>query len=228
MGMYLRLLLLFSISATAMLGCADTKFTSSDGKKKTKRLPPLPPPHSGDVIPGGLTVDQGTGNPQECWFAVSGAYFGFHGKAAKAMVYESTFPLPNDSSTIGHGKQFDTVGGVFLNARPEPFQYQTGGGEIDLAIDATFDSVAVAPGMTVEIRDGNGVSLYNGQGPYMAIASDRAEDTTHVSDLLRQRAGQMPTWMVRHLESIGYLLPTIPMHASRWVKVAKIAGRECK
>ena len=64
---------------------------------------------------------------QECWFAVSGTYVALGD-------YSDTFPKPTSGKSIATGEKFDTVGGVFLAARAEPYVYKAGGGEIDGAV----------------------------------------------------------------------------------------------
>ena len=48
--------------------------------------------------------------------------------------YSDTFPKPTSGKSIATGEKFDTVGGVFLAARAEPYVYKAGGGEIDGAV----------------------------------------------------------------------------------------------
>ena len=165
--------------------------------------------------------------PSKCWFVVSGAYFGLHGNASKANEYRSTFPTPAGGE-IKHGATFDTVGGVYLNAADEPYRYNQGDREIDLAIDTSFDSIGVAPGMYVEVRDGNDTVMYKGQGPYLALSTDHNENVPHVAEYLRDKQNEMDPWMVTYLQDINYTLPRMPLHAARYVAVRKIKDVPCE
>ncbi len=134
--------------------------------------------------------------------------------------------MTSSGRKISHGEAFDTVGGVYLNARENPYHY--GGSEIDAAVNHSFDSIAVAPGMTVEIRSETDALIYQGQGPYMALSSDHSESVTHVGSILRTREAQMPAWMRDYLHGIGYNFARIPLHGARFVRVTRTPGVACQ
>lgn len=180
-------------------------------------------------IPEGKIDDYGGMSPEAfCWFAVSGAHFGYNGGTADNTYY-SVFPGTKSGNPIGHGEVFDTVGGVYLSASDTAYEYRKGNREIDKAIDETFDSIAVAPGMRVEIRQGNGTVVYSGNGPYMANSSERINKNSlnHIPGILRSLTDQMPKWMVQYLEARDFVLERIPLHNARYVKVSKIPDVSC-
>lgn len=163
---------------------------------------------------------------QECWFAVSGTYVGLGD-------YEDTFPKTKSGNKIATGEEFDTVGGVFLAARPEPYIYGEGGKEIDKAVDYTFDGIVVPPGMSVEIRpSANEAPIYSGEGPLIAIAG-RSEGTgygTQSTFKEKYEAGGLkhwPQWMQEYLKEKGGQVKIIGTHPGKWVKVSVVDGGRC-
>ena len=191
---------------------------------------PTPTPSDGLQTNGGETV---VNDPAKCWFAVSGAYFGLKGGTPGDGAYHATFPLTQTGAPISHGAKFDDAGGVFLAASDTPYIYHQGGHEIDLAIDSSFDSIAVAPGMTVEIKDANGVVLYTGSGPFMAYSSDWGTNElggnmNFMISYLQSWSSKMPAWMVTYLTAKNYTLDRIPLWAGRSVKVSKIPNVPCQ
>jgi len=119
---------------------------------------------------------------------------------------------------------------VFLNMRSEPFEYKKGAGEINAAIDSSFDSIAVAPGMKVEIKDGAGTVMYKGKGPYLALSNnyDHISNYPALSNIYRTKEAQMEPWMKAEFQRLNYVLPRLSLHAARWVKVSKLKGVACE
>lgn len=163
---------------------------------------------------------------QECWFAVSGTYVGLGD-------YSDTFPRTFSGNKIAPGEVFDTVGGVFLAARAEPYIYGQGGKEIDKAVDFTFDGIVVPPGMFVEIRpSADEPVIHQGQGPLIAIAGSES-GTGYGSPLTfkaKYDAGGLahwPQWMQDYLKESGGRVKIIPMHPGKWVKVSVVDGGRC-
>lgn len=163
---------------------------------------------------------------QECWFAVSGTYVGLGD-------YEDTFPKTKSGNKISSGELFDTVGGVFLAARPEPYVYGEGGKEIDKAVDFTFDGIVVPPGMSVEIRPAaNAEPIHSGEGPLIAIAG-RSEGVGYGSQTTfkeKYETGGLkhwPQWMQDYLKNSGGQVKIIDTHPGRWVKVSVVDGGRC-
>jgi hypothetical protein len=160
---------------------------------------------------------------QECWFAVSGTWAGY------PSDYETTFPQTKSGKPIGPGEVFDTVGGVYLAARAEPYVYGEGGKEIDKAVDFTFDSILIAPGMTAEIRDGQGNRLFDGVGPLIGESAYYANNSTWAGVYLTKllsRKETLPVWMQDWL-AVNNKLVVIDLYAARWVKVSSVPGSKC-
>ncbi len=167
-----------------------------------------------------------TEKSQECWFAVSGTYVGLGD-------YEDTFPKTKSGNKIASGEGFDTVGGVFLAARADPYIYGEGGKEIDKAVDYTFDGIVVPPGMSVEIRpSANEAPIYSGEGPLIAIAG-RSEGTgygTQTTFKEKYEAGGLkhwPQWMQDYLKEKDGQVKIIGTHPGKWVKVSVVDGGRC-
>jgi hypothetical protein len=147
--------------------------------------------------------------------------------------YSDTFPKPTSGNKIAMGEEFDTVGGVFLAARNEPYIYKQGGKEIDKAVDNTFDGIVVPPGMSVEIRPSeSGAVIHQGQGPLIAIAGSE-NGTGYGSPFTYKEkfdAGELkhwPQWMQDFLKASDGKVKIIPMHAGKWVKVSVVEGSSC-
>lgn len=147
--------------------------------------------------------------------------------------YSDTFPKPTSGKPIATGEKFDSVGGVFLAARAEPYVYKEGGGEIDGAVDSTFDGIVVPPGMSVEIRaSANDSPIYKGQGPLIAIAGNTTGDGygSPLTYKAKFDAGQLkhwPQWMQDYLNASGGKVEIIPTHPARWVRVSVVEGGRC-
>lgn len=158
---------------------------------------------------------------QECWFAVSGTYVGYGD-------YSDTF-----GQKIAPGEIFDTVGGVFLAARAEPYIYGQGQKEIDGAVNYTFDGIVVPQGMSVEIRpSANGEIIHKGQGPLIAITGTPSASGKPSSDVFKAQfeSGALrrwPQWMQDYLKETGGLVHTFQLHPARWVKVSVVDGGRC-
>lgn len=163
---------------------------------------------------------------EQCWFAVSGGWIGYgdHG---------DVFPKTKSGRPVGPGEVFDDVGGLYLAARAEPYVYGQGAGEIDRAVDTSFDSILVAPGMNVEIRDGSGNKIFEGVGPIIAEAFYEANDPRWKPDLsglyrkvLLQKKVTLPEWMQDWLSQNDKLL-VVDILRARSVKVSAIPGGRC-
>ena len=191
---------------------------------------PTPPPTSPtSPTPTPTPTPPPFGDLSKCWFMVSGGHFGWNSLGTES--YGTTFPLPKDGGPIIGGKTFDNVGGIFLNARDNPYEAS---GELTLAIANTFDSIAVSPGVSIEVRNGSGgVLIPTRNGPYAAYSSDytgrSATNKAQLASNFRAVASNMPTWMRNYFSQrpVPYELDTIPLHAARWVKVTKIPGVSC-
>lgn len=162
---------------------------------------------------------------QECWFAVSGTYVGLGD-------YEDTFPKPKSGKPIAQAEVFDTVGGVFLYARNEPYVYGQGAKEIDLAVNYTFDGIVVPPGMSVDIRASASESpIFKGEGPLIAIAGSGTEGYGSPLTYKAQYDGgalkRWPQWMQDYLRDNEGKVKLIPLHPARWVKVSVVDGGRC-
>ncbi|MGE0174529.1 MAG: hypothetical protein AB7T49_17170 [Oligoflexales bacterium] len=235
---------LVTIAALAVLGCnkSSSKFQSKEDKvrqtpsdsettvpKETEDADPdkKPEPKSST---GEGTLD--TANDlSKCWFAVSGAYFG--------LGYNSTFPLTLSGKPISHGETFDTAGGIYLNASDQPYLAPTtakenscatdeGTHDIEEAVCRTFDSIAVAPGMQVEIKGSNGAVLLNQKGPYMGVSAENGGTVDNVSEFLRGLSEKMPKWMVDYLTSTNYKLDRRNLWDARSVKVTRLSESSCE
>jgi hypothetical protein len=241
-----RLLLsLISLISLVLFSCSDTKF-SSNKHTEIKNLPPDQENTSDSGSPARVKTIEDTlvddddierkradlknsthldvlGNLR-CWFAVSGWY-----NSAVGLRYDpsdqATFPKPLDGQVISHGSRFDRIGGVFLAAREKPYVY--GGGVIDEAVDGTFDSIAIAPGMRAEIRDGGGGLLFEGDGPILGV--ETRYHNLLGSDKFQQLKSnsKLPSWMQKYsLNHSGF--KSIPLQKARWVKVTSINGQLCE
>jgi hypothetical protein len=136
--------------------------------------------------------------------------------------------LTSSGQAPSHGEIFDTVGGIYLKSRLEPYEQGKGGRELDLAIERSFDSIAVPPGLKVVIKNLEGVELYSGSGPYMALSNAYQHiSRPQVSNYLRGKESQMPPWMSKYLASINYILPELTLHTGTYVEVNKIPNVPC-
>lgn len=226
--------------------CNDTDFASSGGEPAAKKIKPFEQDankidagdnaggEQGDVTAPAAKRSpepEATAQPEpekslECWFAVSGTYVGLGD-------YEDTFPKTKSGNKISSGEVFDTVGGVFLAARPEPYVYGEGGKEIDKAVDFTFDGIVVPAGMSVEIRPAaNAEPIHSGSGPLIAIAG-RSEGFGYGSQTTfkeKFEAGGLkhwPQWMQDYLKEKEGQVKIIDTHPGRWVKVSVVDGGRC-
>lgn len=144
-----------------------------------------------------------------------------------------TFPKSTLGKSISTAEKFDTVGGVFLAARAEPYVYKAGGGEIDGAVDYSFDGIVVPPGMSVEIRAAdNETGIYKGQGPLVAIAgsaggSGYGSEFTYKAKFDAGNLTHWPQWMQDYLRDSSGKVQLIAMQAARWVKVSVVEGGRC-
>ncbi|MBM3381722.1 MAG: hypothetical protein FJY29_04695 [Betaproteobacteria bacterium] len=199
----------------------EKKSAQAEGAKKAEPAPSpsQPKPTATATLPSAI-------KSQECWFAVSGTYVGLGD-------YSDTFPKPTSGKPIATGEKFDTVGGVFLAARAEPYVYKEGGGEIDGAVDSTFDGIVVPPGMSVEIRaSAADAPIYKGQGPLIAIAGSSSGSSygspfTYKSKYDAGELKHWPQWMQDYLSTNAGRVEIIPTHPARWVKVSVVEGGRC-
>ncbi len=169
-----------------------------------------------------LTEEEIKTRRTECWFAVSGGYLA-------GGQYNSTFPKTKTGEPVGHSQTFDDVGGVFLQARSEPYVVGEGGKEIDLAVARTFDSIAIAPGMHAEVRDAGGAILFQGDGPEFIYSSDYGTHALifQASTFMQTNITAYPDWMQTILKAKNFLPERKPLHAARSVLVKKIPGKRC-
>ena len=169
-----------------------------------------------------LTSDEAIIRRQECWFAVSGTWLGPGGSH-----YASKFPSTTSGNPIAHGEKFDTVGGIYLTARDEPYIHGKGAKEIDLAIAQTFDGIAVAPGLHAIIKNAAGTVLADKKGPW--LAQDVSYSTgTHASRMyngLKTGTG-MPKW-IQDYTTEKTSVDAIPLHSAREVLVKVAPGERC-
>ena len=160
---------------------------------------------------------------RECWFAVSGTFMGYG--AAKFgsgnSNYRDRFPATNSGREIQHLERFDTVGGVFLQARSTPYVF--GDGEIDAAVNWTFDSIAVPPNMQVEIKMGN--ETIAKQGPVYAISRYYADRSRDVAQTLKNWP-DAPSWMKDYLKDRSQV-EVFRLQSARSVKVSVVEGSRC-
>jgi hypothetical protein len=240
--------------AALSLGCSDSEFTSQLDNSKSKKSDDSSDDNTkgkssndfdedGNPIEGDLDFDESKSSESDgdenlifdedeiakikskCWFAVSGAFIGEAG-------YQMNFPDPIDNGPIEHGAKFDTSGGVFLEAREEPYEYGQAGKEIDLAAETTFDSFIIAPDMHAIIKDGNGNIIFEGDGPIVGFAS------IHSQGAFRNAVGsyaKWPEWIKEiidnnqtksvNLHSGGFGTPKVG--SAQWVSVKPIKGNNC-
>ena len=220
----------FIIGATLVISssCAENGFHggSTVGKDKpSKNAPPEQTEKSGDAEPlPKVQIDSTDGDAsrkvRECWFAVSGAYLA-------TSYYNSSFLQVYESKMIKHGQRFDDVGGIFLSGRDAP--YLSTGSEIKQAVDWTFDSIAVAPGMAVEILDSKNQVLLKDKGPLFMLSSDYGNrpELPIVAAYYAANQARFPKWMQEILIKNNNQLNRIPLHAAVSVKVSNVPGEGC-
>ena len=188
-----------------------------------------------------LEVETGdsTNDPTACLFAVSGSHFGYAMRNTRNPdKYGSKFPKTSSGRPTKHLEKFDITGGVYLQASEAPYEYQKGEKEIDQAVNDSFDSIAIPPGLEVEIRSGNGTVLFKGEGPYMAF-NQYDNPGALAANFLRDFASKVPAdhWMKKYLGSKNYLLGTVALAQygsdpsnkdnAHYVKVNKLPGVKC-
>lgn len=162
---------------------------------------------------------------QECWFAVSGTWIGHPSYESK---YANRFPGTTSGNPIAHGEGFDNVGGVFLAARAEPYVYDQGGKEIDKAVDFTFDSIMIAPGMIAELKDASGAVVFKGEGPVISGSSTYENDPEWKGKYyaaLKTRK-DLPAWIKDYLSTHTEVV-NINLHVARSVQVSAKSGSKC-
>jgi hypothetical protein len=225
--------LLIALSLFAACKSKEAGFSSNTASKQSS-APEQPEGQQANPDEGAPPAPNGQPkieDPKKCWFAVSGGYFG--------LGYETKFPGTLSGKDIAHNEAFDSTGGVFLNASNQPYlapkgeytescSIAEGPRDIEDAVCRTFDSIAVAPGMKVEIKNGAGMVMLQETGPYVAVSTEWGKQVDHVAAFLKSQAAIMPPWMNKYLESINYQLIRKPLWDGRSVLVTKIAGTPCE
>jgi hypothetical protein len=178
---------------------------------------------NGDGASGGLEEDDETVRRRQCWFAVSGTWVGVSLQSI-GIDYKMRFPATNSGNPVGPGERFDAVGGIYLAARSQP--YVAGGGEIDAAIAGTFDSIVVAPGMSVEIRNAQGAVLFKGNGPFIGESDAYPQYAGMYFNLLKTTSG-LPKWMNDYVAARTAVEMVPGLQTATWVKVSVIPKSRC-
>jgi hypothetical protein len=179
----------------------------------------------GDSGGGTLTFEEVKELKSKCWFAVSGTWAGHPSYTGK---YQSKFPLTTSGNPIAHGEGFDNVGGVFLEASTTPYQYGQGAKEIDQAVDSTFDSILVAPGMHAVLKDAAGTVLFDGEGPLVAGSAyyenqNKWKGKYRAALLTRT---DLPQWITDYLNANANVA-SLTLHSARYVLVSSIKNSDC-
>ena len=161
---------------------------------------------------------------QRCWFAVTGGWphFGRINSFGKTL----------SGNPIKHGEKFDNGGGIYLQASDIPYVYGSGNREIDEAVDKTFDSIVVAPGMIVEIKDKDGRQVFKGQGPMIALSEDFTPSSKVMLKEMENRGFDvriLPDWFQNILstETGSDKINIKNLRDGRWVKVQTVPGTDC-
>lgn len=229
--------------ACMLMGCGGASFGAGSGKAKGKEpekvkepeaKAPEPdvasePPTSDSQLEVDTTaplepasvVDEAS-HREHCWFAVSGGFAGAPG-------YKGVFGSTSSGKPIAPGELFDTVGGIYLAARAAPYVHMQGKKELDRAIEMTFDSLVVPPGMEVEIKDAAGKLLFKTQGPFYGISSFYAQHVGMVYGVLAKN-DQIPAWLKEHVKSLekDKKVPAVPsLQQGRSVLVKEVPGSSC-
>ncbi len=224
-------------SESAMTGSANSK---KDRKSETNANPNKKPAvNTGDSNPESIDTGDGTvdvtNDPNTCLFMVSGAAWGH----TVSRSLGSTFPLPKSGGAPTHGASFDDVGGVFLKSSETPYEYHKGAGEINAAVDSSFDSIVIPPGVEVEIRRGNGQVITKTKGPYMAYADyygAQFKSSAYLANVLKDAESKMPPWFKKYLTEKNYNIDLLNLFTSvtpgdlsnaHYVKVTKIPWVPC-
>jgi hypothetical protein len=169
-----------------------------------------------------ITLDEYNKN---CWFAVSGTWVG----ASLVAKHNNVFQDKYLAGELGQGVIVDSVGGIILQARDEPYTYKAGGREIDGAVNNTFDSILVPPGMHVEIRDGSGGVVIDTDGPVIVESEFYAYQSEFIGryhNTLSSQSGRIPSWMTDYVTN-NPSLRVAPLQKARSVKVSTVAGTKC-
>jgi hypothetical protein len=182
--------------------------TKNNGNNKWKNLR--------DGIPLVCEIAQ----DEKCWFATSGTFIGHNSNPRQGSV----FPNTKSGNPIGHGEYFDDVGGVYLEARKEPYEYGKGKKYIDTAVKWTFDGIAIAPDMHALIKNSSGKVLIDSDGPIIAMSQHYAGRKKWYTDLLKSNPN-IPLWMTSYVENDE--IKVIKLQSARYVKVTPIAGSSC-
>ena len=164
---------------------------------------------------------------QNCWFAVSGLRIGVNSEFSQGI-----FPDTLDGQPIRHNSKFQVRGGgVYLQARDTPYVYEQGDRELDDAINLTFDTIAVAPGMSFEIKNENNETIFSGEGPIIAMSQKLVDSLPASIDRLGEYTNdlknnpKLPSWMKQIVDAneiqVGFL------NKGRSVLVEAVPGKQC-
>lgn len=243
--------ILFTLALLGTTACDQAAFVSNGSTTPTKKksedakiFPPaqkLPRPsveYGEGVIPDTtsepeLTVPLTDGNglskeeySNQCWFAVSGNWIAHPSYLAQ---YADQFVKIIKESQVEHGKVFDNVGGIFLAASDTPYEFGVGEKLIDSAVNNTFDSILVAPGMHVLIKNADGVVLFDGPGPVIsgsATYENRSDFRGLYYKALKTIANDLPQWMANYLNEHTEV-KSLPLWDARYVKISTVYGSQC-
>lgn len=231
----MRLALLVSLIAMP-IGCSDSNFRAGSRSPSNALKPPSDDQRPNTIqtqVPEDVDIDASGGASEGslCWVAVSGGYFGFGDSS-----YQSSFPQTQSGQPITHGATFDPVGGVYLNARNDTYEYGKGAKEIDLAIDKTFDSIAITPGVKLKVWNQSGQVVLDRAGPAMMLSKDYEDKNPSgvpaavtLAPTFKDRAKVMPEWMQKLMIDADYKLPQVSgMHTWKKVLVTRIQGTPCR
>ena len=229
---------------TSIHSCSKSNFAGSNGspspaKKTSNSNPTTSTATEGDTESGAILGQQEM--REKCWFAVSGGWLGANTKSIRPQNTDwgSVFPKTKSGKPIGHGEIFDDVGGIFLDARAEPYVSQISGTncsmnssapppgkELDQAILCTFDTIAVAPGMHAVIKSTNGTTIYESDGPFIGVSDGHPEYGGPYFSLLKT-SNMLTAWMDAYIKGLTSIKQIVGLQASRSVHVTAIKGDVC-
>lgn len=245
---------IFFILATILYisSCSENQFRSSVKLKKGEKDPVVEdkdPAARGDdkpiMQPQEKSAEQIAEMKRKCWFAVSGGWIGADTTdIAPTHSYNnwgSVFPATISGNPVGHGETFDEVGGVYLEARNEAYTSNAVpmtnlvrnssrpevGHEIDRAINWTFDSIAVAPGMHVVIKALSGNVVFETDGPFIGVSGEHGRFSSEYFQRLKASTS-ITQWMTSYLNTVTSIQQITGLHNSQSVQVRAIPGGECE
>ncbi|MCX6117394.1 MAG: hypothetical protein NT027_07630 [Proteobacteria bacterium] len=237
-----------------IVSCSESAFESGAAAQKKKKEENAksnkPQDQSNDGTSSDMNTDSGSTislqeKREKCWFAVSGGWLGadttdIQPKDAYSN-WGSVFPKTKSGKPIGHGEAFDEVGGVFLEARAEPYTAQATplvgmarssknpepGKEIEQAIIWTFDSIAIAPGMHAVVKSGTGNILYQGDGPFIGVSGEHGRFSSEYYQRLKV-SNSLTDWMSTYVKNVQRIQIISSLHDARSVQVVAIKGGICE